>query len=111
MDVEKTIQFLVEIAAHHDAQLVEIKNSLLSIEASVLMIGNGLITLTSVVQTLAEGVQEYERTAREETERLRQETYRLDAESRERGRLLDERIDRLLRGIANGRGNPPPGQV
>ena len=88
MDVEKTMQFLIENAAQHDARLATLEN--------------GLITLASITKTLADNLLEHERITREQ-----------DAKSRERDAKLDERIDKLVSAIGalvNGRSNHPPAQ-
>ena len=86
MDVEKTMQFLIENAAQHDARLSALES--------------GLITLSSVMKTLADNLLEHERITREQ-----------DARSRERDLRLDERIDKLVSAIGalvSGRPNQPP---
>jgi hypothetical protein len=88
MDVEKTIQFILESAAQHEARLATLEN--------------GLIALSSVTKTLADALLEHERITREQ-----------DARSRERDARLDERIDKLVSAIGalvNGRSNQPPTQ-
>jgi hypothetical protein len=50
VDIEKTIEFLAQAAARHDAQLA-------SVESTLLTLGNGLITLTRVVKTVAQSVE------------------------------------------------------
>jgi len=96
MDVEKTIQFLIETAAQHDERLA-------AIETSLLTLGNGLINLTAVVRTLAETVE----ATHKEIDRFRDQMLARDAQSRERDRILDERISKLVSAIAAmGRTNP-----
>ena len=86
MDVEKTIQFLIENAAQHDARLAALENNNLTL-------GNALITLTAIVKALADNLAEHERITQAERARL-------DAESRKRDAELDERINKLVSAIA-----------
>src|SRR5437016_620286 len=100
MDVEKTIQFLVDNAAQHDARLATLENS--------------LITVASVVKTLAEAQAEFRRDTQAAMEQMRKEIRELDAESRARDAALDERISKLVSAIAalvNGRSGHPPAQA
>ena len=107
MDVEKTIQFLVENAAQHNARLATLENN--------------LITLTSVVKTLAETQAGFKRDMDEMREEMRERDAKsrerdalLDARSRERDAALDERISKLVSAIAalvNGRSGHPPAQA
>ena len=104
MDVEKTIQFLVENAAQHDARISAIESNML--------------TLTSVVKGLADRMVEHERITRERDAELdarsRQRDAELDAKSRERDAALDARIGKLVSAIAalvNGRSSQPPAQM
>lgn len=93
MDVEKTIQFLIENAAQHDARIAAIENNML--------------TLTVVVKGLADNM-------REQDARSRQRDAELDAKSRERDAALDGRISKLVSAIAalvNGRSSQPPAQM
>ena len=114
MDVEKTIQFLIDNAAHHDAAIVELKNAVRTMGDTL---GEGLIKLTDIVKGLAEAVAEHDRLlAEHERMMLEHERYALeqDAKSRERDAKLDERIDKLLLAITaqrNGGSNPPLAQA
>ena len=103
MDVEKTIQFLIENAAQHDARIA-------AAERNIVILGDSLIAFTSAVQ-------EFRRANQEAMDELRREMRARDAESRaqsrERDAVLDERISKLVSAIAalaNGRSNQPPPQ-
>jgi hypothetical protein len=107
MDIEKTIQFLVENAAQHDARIAAIESNML--------------TLTVVVKGLADRMAEHEQITREQDARSRQRDAELDArsreqdaKSRERDAALDERISKLVSAVAalvNGRSSQPPAQM
>ena len=110
MDIEKTIQFLVENAAQHDARIAVL-------EKNAIILQNSLMTLTSAVQAFHEDVAGFQQRTEKAMEDLRREMRQRDAESRalsrERDAALDERISKLVSAIAamaNGRANQPPPQ-
>ena len=104
MDIEKTIQFLMDNAAQHDARLGELERSVRIMGETL---GDGLIKLTAIVKGLAEAVGEHDRLLAEH-ERMMQEHERV---AQERDARLDARIDKLLLAITaqrNGGSNSPP---
>ena len=90
MDVEKTIQFLIENSAQHDARIAALQNA--------------LITLTSVVKTLADNATAFQEATYRSMDEMRREM-------RERDAKMDERIGKLVSAIAaresRGTDRPP----
>jgi flagellar biosynthesis/type III secretory pathway protein FliH len=82
VDVEKTMQFLMETAAQHDARLAEIEKNNVLIQRAVL----GLTEHQSLMQT-----------ALEETQKLLRET---QIETDRRFRETDRRITQLVSAVA-----------
>jgi hypothetical protein len=93
MDVEKTIQFLIENAAQHDARIA-------AAERNIVILGDSLITLTSMVKRLVESQEEFKRHTQAAADEMRKEMRERDAQSRERDAALDERISKLVSAIA-----------
>jgi hypothetical protein len=96
MDVEKTMQFLIESAAQHDARLAEIEKNNVLIQRAVL----GLAEHQGVMQTALEETQKLLRETQIETDRrLRETDHRLretDHKLRELGEVTDRRIGQLV---------------
>lgn len=93
MDVEKTMQFLMETAAQHDARLAEIEKNNVLIQRAVL----GLTEHQSLMQTALEETQKLLRETQIETDRRFRET---DQRLRELGEDTDRRITQLVSAVA-----------
>ncbi len=107
MDVEKTMQFLMETAAQHDARMAEIERNNVLIQQALL----GLTEHQSVLQSSLEETQRILRETQLETDRrLRETDQRLretDQRLRDSGEHLDQRITRLVSAIAKIAENRP----
>ncbi len=104
MDIEKTIQFLIENAAQHDARIA-------AAEKNAVTLGDALLRLTSVVETVTENLASFQEATERAAEESRKARDELRREMRERDTALDERIAKLVSAIAalaSGRGSQPP---
>jgi len=92
MDVEKTIQFLMETAAQHDARMAEIEKNNVLIQKAVL----GLAEHQSVMQSALEETQQLLRATQLETDRRLREAGDRIREAGDRLRELGENTDRRI---------------
>ena len=106
MDIEKTIQFLTETAAQHDARLAEIEKNLAEMQKNNVLIQQALLGLAehqSVMQTGLEETQKILRDSQIETDRRLRE---LGQDTDRRIAQLVSAIAKLIDGRPNGKSTP-----
>ena len=81
MDIEKTIQFLVETAAQHDARLAEIEKGNQVLQQAVLALVQNQASLQAAI---------------EESRKSAEETRKSVEETRKSLRVLDEKTDQRI---------------
>jgi chromosome segregation ATPase len=90
MDVEKTIQFLVETAAQHDARMAELEKGMLDVKQALLFLVENQVKLQSSIESLKSSVEETRGSLRELGEKTDQRIGNLVSAI---GKLAEQRPD------------------
>ena len=107
MDLEKTMQFILERQAQTEAILQQAAEDHKQVEANHVRLGENLITLTDIVRQVAEAQQRHEERFQrheEQFQRKREEDEAFHREVDERFNALIKMMDEWIRNQRNGKG-------
>ena len=102
MDVEKTIQFILEQQSKSEARLGAIEDSIAGLIAVVGKVLDAVVVLKDTVEKLAQQQREMAQQQKDLAQQQRemaQQQRELAQQQREQGKALDQRIDRLVSAI------------